>query len=207
MSSAAIPVRRTQEERSSAMRRRILDATLECLTTLGYAATTTIVVAERAGVSRGAELHHFPTRSALIGAAVQHLFRSVTQAYERAFTRLPPEADRVAAAIDLLWKIYQDPRVTAVLELHVAARTDAELRAALAPVALRHHANVVRLARGYFPDAAATHPGFEALLDLVLDTLQGLAVRRLLANDRRALEGTLARIKEIAAEAISPRRC
>jgi len=204
--SAAVPIRRTQAERRTATRRRILDAALECLATLGYAGTTTTVVAERARVSRGAELHHYPTRSALIGAAVQHLFANLTLAYERAFTRLPPEIDRVGAAIDLLWKIYQDPRLTAVLELHVAARTDAELRAALAPIASRHHANVVRLARGYFPDAAAALADFDALLDLVLDALQGMAVRRLIPIDRHAMERSLDAVKRVARAAISGHR-
>ncbi len=197
--------RRTQEERSASTRARVLDAALACLATLGYASTTTTVVAERAGVSRGAQLHHFRTRSALIGAAVQHLFANLTLAYQDAFARLGPEADRVAAAIDLLWEIFQDPRLAAVLELYVAARTDAELRAALTPVAARHQANIAALARCYFPDAAAASPRFEAVLDLVLDALQGMAVRRLLDADAERVARTLALVKEVASTVITPR--
>src|SRR3954471_9890606 len=99
MGALASAARRTQEERSSATRGKILDAALACLASVGYGGTTTTIVAERAGGSRGAQLHHFPTRSALIGAAVQHLFGDLRRAYERAFARLPSTADRVAAAI------------------------------------------------------------------------------------------------------------
>ncbi len=197
--------RRTQEERSTSTRGRILEAALECLAELGYAATTTIVVAARAGVSRGAELHHFPTRAALISAAVQYLFTQLTSAYEDAFARVPPGSDRVGAAVDLLWQIFQDPRLTAVLELHVAARTDAELRRELAPIAVRHQENVLRLARGYFPQAAA-NPRFAELLHVVIDALQGLAVRRLVTMRPKTLTSTVALVKDIARRAIAADR-
>ncbi|HWL49839.1 MAG TPA: helix-turn-helix domain-containing protein, partial [Acidimicrobiia bacterium] len=55
------------------MRRRLLEATVECLVELGWAGTTTTVVSERAGVSRGAQLHHFPSKQDLVVAAVEHL--------------------------------------------------------------------------------------------------------------------------------------
>ena len=67
--------RRTQAERSDAMRRRVLDATLECLQKDGYARTTVGRIIEVAGVSRGAPLHHFPSKSALIAAAAERLIR------------------------------------------------------------------------------------------------------------------------------------
>ena len=79
---AAPARRRTQEERSAATQTRLLDAAVECLVELGYGATTTTVVAERAGVSRGAQLHHFATRADLVGAAVQHVFAGLTEDYD-----------------------------------------------------------------------------------------------------------------------------
>ena len=59
-----------QQERSRATQIRLLDATVDCLVEHGWAGTTTTVVAARAGVSRGAQLHHYPTKSALVIAAV-----------------------------------------------------------------------------------------------------------------------------------------
>ena len=64
--------RRTQEERTAAMRERLLNATVECLYELGYAKTTTTAIVERAGVSRGAQLHHFPTKADLAIAHNAH---------------------------------------------------------------------------------------------------------------------------------------
>ena len=68
-------VRRSQAERSATTREALLDAAIACLIEEGYASTTTSRVAERAGVSRGAHLHHFQTRTALVGAAVEQLAR------------------------------------------------------------------------------------------------------------------------------------
>jgi len=198
--------RRTQEQRSSQTRGRILDAALECLASRGYAATTTLEVAERAGVSRGAQLHHFPTRSALVSAAVQHLFTALRSEYDAAFGRLPPGAERVGAAIDLLWKIFQDERLAAVLELYVAARTDAELRAEIAPVEAAHHAHILRLARAYFPELTAGGTALEDVLDLVLDALQGMAIRRLVRPNDPSTERALARIKALATAALAAPR-
>jgi AcrR family transcriptional regulator len=195
--------RRTQEERSTETRRRVLDAALVCLADLGYAGTTTTVVAERAGVSRGAQLHHFPTRASLVSGAVQHLFASLRDEYERTFAALPAGRKRVEAAIDLLWAVFQDPRLAAVLELYVAARTDPNLRAKLAPVAARHEEDVVRLARRLFPELAAASGRFEAALELALDALQGLAVRRLARPDEAATRRTLSLLKTMATSVLA----
>src|SRR5882672_9007518 len=85
----AVARRRTQEERSATTRALLLDATLECLTELGYARTTTTEIAERGGVSRGAQLHHFPTKAELVTEAVEHLFERRNEESREPFARLP----------------------------------------------------------------------------------------------------------------------
>ena len=169
------PTRRTQAERSAATQAKLLDAALDCLVELGYAGTTTTVVAERAAVSRGAQLHHFPTRAVLVAAAVEHLYARMTAEYQRGFAALAPRAERLRAAIRLLWSMYSSRHFPAVIELFTAARSDGELRAHLEPIAARHQRNVHRLAREYFPDAARLGRRFDATLALLLDAMQGMA--------------------------------
>src|ERR1700742_523065 len=108
---------RTQQERSAAMRRRLLDATVDCLVRYGYAGTTTTRVTELAGVTRGAQVHHFPTRAELVAAAVQHL---AAQRAELAFARIDAvrEApDPLDAALDLIWELHQGPIQDATVEI------------------------------------------------------------------------------------------
>ncbi|MEA2623997.1 MAG: hypothetical protein QOD06_42, partial [Candidatus Binatota bacterium] len=120
---AALPkIRRTQGERSASTRSRLLDATIDSLAELGYAGTTTTVIAERAGVSRGAQLHHFPTKAELVTTAVEHLFQRRNQEFRTAMAKLPPAVDRAEAAVDLLWAIFSGPTFYAWLELVVAGR-------------------------------------------------------------------------------------
>ncbi len=84
--------RRSQAERSSATREALLDATIAWLVEDGYANTTTSRVAERAGVSRGAHLHHFQTRQALVAAAIEHLARRRSEELLRAAGAAPDRA-------------------------------------------------------------------------------------------------------------------
>ena len=198
-------VRRTQAERSAATQAKLLDAALGCLVELGYAGTTTIVVAERAGVSRGAQLHHFPTRAALVAAAVEHLYAQLTEAYQTAFARVPRGADRLRAAIELLWSMFTEPRYAAVLELFTAARTDAELRAHVRPIAERHQANVYRLARRYFPEAAHGR-GLDEALTLVLDAMQGMASTRVVHEHGPTAAARLAALYRLVAPTLAPPR-
>src|SRR3954452_9493935 len=106
MATSAAPQRRSQAERSATTREALLDATVACLVEDGYAHTTTTRVAERAGVSRGAHLHHFQTRSALVDAASEHLSRRRGPELYAAAEDLPSGRGRTAAGLDLLLASY-----------------------------------------------------------------------------------------------------
>ena len=109
------------------MRARLLEATVELLIERGYAGTSTTLVSERAGVSRGAQLHHFPSKAALVVAAVEHLTRVRGEELGRAAGAVPRGRDRTRAVLEMLGDHFTSPVFTAALELWVAARTDAEL--------------------------------------------------------------------------------
>src|SRR5690242_8635019 len=129
--------RRTQAQRSASTRARLLDATIGCLHDLGYARTTTPEIARRAGLSRGAQLHHFPTKAELVPSAVEHLFERRRAEFLRAFHERPAEQEPIDAAIDILWSMVSGPTFYVWLELAVAARTEAELREPVAALTAR----------------------------------------------------------------------
>jgi AcrR family transcriptional regulator len=120
--------RLTQDEKTAETRRRLLDAAILCLVDRGYANTTTSEIAERAGLSRGAQLYHFPKKEELLSSAVEHLFQLMFTEIKEKAGRLSDENDRRAAAIDMLWEIAKGPLTTAWIELVVASRTDQYLR-------------------------------------------------------------------------------
>lgn len=176
--------RRNQAERSAATREALLDATLECLVVDGYANTTTTRVAERAGLSRGAHLHHFQTRDALLAAAADHLTAKRGEALRAAADALPAGGDRIARGLDLLWSSYANPLYHASLDLWNQGRTDDELREHLVPIERRLDRQTAEMAQHLFPDAA-TRPEFEHLIELALATIRGLVVLDTLHPDGR----------------------
>lgn len=120
--------RRTQAERSEAMRTRLIEATLRCLETEGYAGTTVTKIVEAAQVSRGAPVHHFPSKAALIAAAAEHLMRKFYVQLGVAMRHLDESEDKLTALIMVTWKqVFGTSENTVILELIVASRRDEEL--------------------------------------------------------------------------------
>lgn len=180
--------RRTQAERTAATRARLLDATIECLEDVGYARTTTTLIAERAGVSRGAQLHHFPSKAALVAEAVDHLARRRIDEARREAAKLPASGDRVRTTLDLIWEGQAGGLFNATLELWVAARTDIELREKLAPVESVLLEAVMESAGEAFGPEIAAREDFESLVMMALSTAQGLALLREYGTEPREIE-------------------
>jgi AcrR family transcriptional regulator len=182
--AARLPrARRTQEERSAGTRAALLDATVASLVEVGYAATTTTEVCARAGLSRGAQLHHFPTRADLVVHAVAHLAKRRADEV-RLELRIPDDApDRLSRALDAVWASFSGPLFYAALELWVASRSDAALRANL----IRFERKVGRAMAGLWRELAgpeASHaPHFEDLLELTFHVMRGMALQRILRDD------------------------
>jgi len=174
-----------QQQRSRSTRRRVLEAAVECLVERGWSGTTTTLVAERAGVSRGAQLHHYRTKSDLLVAAVEHL--AERRSAELGAAALPPDGDRVAGTIGLLATLFTGPLFSAAIEVWVAARTDPALRAALVPVEARFGREVHRLTVELL-GADESRPGVREAVQATLDLMRGLGVASLLTDDsaRRA---------------------
>src|ERR1700730_11611858 len=126
--------RLTQDEKTAETRRRLLDSAILCLIDRGYANTTTSEVAERAGLSRGAQLYHFPRKEELLTSAVDHLFHLMFSELKEKVGRLGNETDRRAPAIVLLGKIANGPLATAGMGLGAGSRTDSYLRGAVTTV-------------------------------------------------------------------------
>lgn len=180
------------------MRVRLLDATIDCLFELGYAGTTTTVIAERAGVSRGAQLHHFPTKADLVTSAVEHLFQRRLREFRDAFAGLPEGVDLSDAALSILWPMVSGPAFYAWLELVVAARTDAELRAKVTEIGDRFMESVRGIYADLFPDHASDGPFLQIAPTFVLAFLQGLALDKICSPDDPRLDQALEMLKQLS---------
>lgn len=171
--------RAPKQDRSRATRQRLLEAAVACLAEYGWAGSTVSVVAERAGVSRGAAQHHFPTREDLFTAAVEY----VAEERSTALRALFPEgaADRravVAALVDL----YTGPLFRAALHLWVAASNEEQLRPRVTELEARVGRETHRIAVELL-SADESRPGVRETVQGLLDMSRGLGLANLLTDD------------------------
>ena len=122
-----------QAQKSASTRTQIIEAAIKCLVELGYARTTTAAIAEKAGLSRGAMLHHFPSKMDIVRAAVDYLHAKRLRAIRKAMAKEPVDGDHVRLGVQSYWMHVKHPWFVAFFELAVAARTDKELAAILFP--------------------------------------------------------------------------
>lgn len=189
-----------QAQKSASTRELIVDATIRCFVEFGYSRTTTTLIAERAGLSRGAMLHHFPSRLAVVRAAVEHLHAKRLRAFRRA-AGLPPGADHVHASVEAYWQHVRHPMFVAFFELAVAARTDRELADILRPAQEAFEREWYEAAVDVFPEWRGHDDHFALALDLSRYVLEGMAISFLThkenERDKRVLEFLEEKIREL----------
>ena len=165
-------------------RARLIDVAVDVLIEQGVARTTTLEVQTRAGVSRGALLHHFPTHAELLSATVSRLVRMNEQAIWRQAERLAGVKDPVERAIRTLADAFSSPSFAAELELWAIARADQGLRDRLREAEREARDSRDRvLAKLFAP--LARHPRALAARELSVELLRGLALSGILRADTR----------------------
>ena len=174
--------RLTQDEKTAETRRRLLDAAIVCLVDRGYANTTTSEIAERAGLSRGAQLYHFPKKEELLTSALEHLFELKFGEIKEKVSRLTNENDRRATAIDMLWEISNSRTTTAWIELAVASRTDAYLQESVSAANARIEELINRSFEELFPRPEGASPFYELIPHIMCLILEGMALEGMTLN-------------------------
>lgn len=180
--SGVQPVREPQQERSRTTKRSLVEAAVSCLTELGWARTTVALVAERAGVSRGATQHHFPTREDLLSAAVKHISDVQVAELREHVSSLPSGPVRTEAVVQMLLELYTGPTFRAGLHLWVAASTDEQLGALVRPLEVHVGREAHRTAVALLGVDEST-PGVRETVQATLDLARGLGLANLLTDD------------------------
>ncbi|MEV0303516.1 TetR/AcrR family transcriptional regulator [Streptomyces prasinus] len=170
-----------KQDRSRVTRQRLLEAAVACLAEHGWTGSTVLVVAERAGVSRGAAQHHFPTREDLFTAAVEYVAEERSTALRDLFPDGTTAGDR-RAVVTALIDLYTGPLFRAALHLWVAASNEEQLRSRVTELESRigresHRVAVELLA------ADETRPGVRETVQGLLDMARGLGLATLLTDD------------------------
>ncbi|MEU3759538.1 TetR/AcrR family transcriptional regulator [Streptomyces albogriseolus] len=189
-----------KQERSRATRQRLLEAAVACLAEHGWAGSTVSVVAERAGVSRGAAQHHFPTREDLFTAAVEYVAEERSTALRALFPDGAAAHDR-RAVVAALVGLYTGPLFRAALHLWVAASNEEQLRSRVTELELRVGRDSHRIAVELL-GADESRPGVRETVQGFLDMARGLGLATLLTDDTARRERVVTQWADLLDEAL-----
>ena len=187
-----VVVREPQQDRSRATRARLLKSAVSCLAELGWGGATVAVVAEHAGVSRGATQHYFPTREDLFTAALEHMAEVRLAEIRREAARLPAGAAAPTRdVVGLLVRLYTGPLFRAALQVWAAAAASEALRQLVVPLEARlgreaHRAAIELLG------ADESVPGVREAVQATLDLARGLGLADTLTDDSRRRDRIIA---------------
>lgn len=161
-------ISRSQSDRSSAMRQRLIDACIESLIDVGYARTTTVEVCQRAGVTRGALLHHFASLPALLADTLRTIYSDF---FSSDIAVDSEQGSETATLLRIIWSRIGRRDFKAVIELWLAAKNDEQLAQALAPV-------IDEFSKYFAPEQSMPDSGNGTAFRLAIETMIGLALGR-----------------------------
>lgn len=172
--------RRTQAERSAGTRAALLQAAIKALYEHGYSASTTMLVAEMAGVSRGAMLHQFRTKADLMTFVVEAVYAEELERYAERLSDVTDPTERMLAYPEIVWEVLSRPSGVAVLEILQGSRSDPVLAEQLAPIQARIEANALELLGSEMGSRARAAL---SMMRLVVWSARGLSIAKVLAPD------------------------
>lgn len=175
-----------QQRKSAQTRVAILEAAIDCLEKHGYARTTTQLIAETAGISRGAMLHHYATKQELIASVIDYAFYKRMEGFiDRVHGLTEEQRVHQNAGMEVYWQSILTREYMATLQLSVAARTDAELREILLPKHRKYDRVERETVLAAFPEWSSKAELFELSMDFCIASMEGLLLNRDVWDDRR----------------------
>jgi len=165
------------------MRDRLARATVECLTELGYERTTTLKIVARAGVTRGALLHHFESKRAIVVFAMHRLLAEQTRRIQALAKRVRSGEVSLDEFIDSIWGEFSGEFFFAWLENITESRHDSKLREQFIPLVREYHRALDAIWREFFRKSHLSSIQVETYLNQTLCLLRGMALQTVLRRD------------------------
>ncbi|MEN3974524.1 TetR/AcrR family transcriptional regulator [Emcibacter sp. SYSU 3D8] len=195
--SVALAGTRRRRVRSLATRQEIIEATISCFVDIGYFRTTTTEIAKKAGVTRGAVQHYFPTTQHVLEASIDYLREQWLERFFEGATRTPVGKDYIDQAVDNTWENVNSRISIAWRELIAASRTDAELRAIIEPAAAEYEKARLEAGRRAYPDyALALRDVFERWRDTLEFLAEGMNNSAIVHDRERRIKVQLDALKK-----------
>src|SRR5947208_7897109 len=175
--------RRTQAQRSEETQTRILKAAANLIRKRGYAHFRTAEVAKEAGLSRGAQLHHFPTKDSLVVATLEYVFEQARVLSRRRATAVNRPRDLIEAVIEDAREFFFSEHFMVAIDIVLSTSTNQSVRKQILDIS-RKARRPVETAWTEALAASGVPPALSAdIVALTLSVVRGMALRTLWDND------------------------
>jgi AcrR family transcriptional regulator len=200
-----VVVRRSQEERRRRTQEMVLDAAIELLFERGYANFTTADVAERAGVSRGAQNHYFRTKGDLVLSACRHAMAIAIKSAQSMATDARQSSDVVGYFIDQSRRFFLTPSYIATIDLLVAARTDLALSREYKQLINKTRDDLDAIWSSVFQEMGIPKERAFILMSLTHNLMRGMAISRLWGTSATVNDELIEHWRTLVLNAARPR--
>jgi AcrR family transcriptional regulator len=171
------------QARSVVMREKLIETVLDVIYDVGYRSASTPEFSRRAGVSRGALLHHFPARSDIMIAAMEHLLEDGTRQIRGVAVKVAQQQVCLEDFVEFLWQMFSGRFFYISLEFINEARTDAELRDRMFPLVKDFHAALDGIWSEFEKQAEGMPKATRVVLNLTICLVRGMGVQTVLKKD------------------------
>jgi len=189
--------RGSHEQRRAATYNKVMSAGISILYESGYQATTTTSIAQEAGMSRGALLHQFPTKTDLIVGIAEYLVTQYDEARQCISEQTTSSLEEFKQLSDLLWDQSKHKNIIALIEIRLASRSDENLASCLdkhVNVSVRkHYEEACQLAK---KAGIKDENAIRTLTTLTSASIWGLAIFRLEPSYKEEVDKAYALMKD-----------
>lgn len=181
-----------RELKGAAMRARLRAATEELIAEVGVNAASAAAIAQKCGVSRGAMLHHYPTRDELIIDTAAHFWRRARDIVATLADDMSAGRTDVATFVDRLYEdVFRANALVTMLDLMVSGR-DTRVGEAVNEILTDLFRSYEDLGVKAFDVSGVPPERIHVVITLIVSTLRGLRIQDNIHRDEARVRDVLA---------------
>jgi AcrR family transcriptional regulator len=174
------------------MRSRLAKAAYEVIAERGHSGFRTAAVAERAGVSQGAQAHHFGNKDALTLAAIDYAFATASRrSAEIAEHGLEAHQHPIDLLIEDFLLFFMGDEFWVALDITIDGSKDESLAGAIRPIVVRYRRPVYEQWVTILASSGWTLAEATSIVRLTAAVISGLGMRTLWEDVESYLAGLL----------------
>jgi AcrR family transcriptional regulator len=169
-----------QKLKSTTTRRALIDAAVDVIVERGFSDTTTTLIADRAHVSRGALQHHFKSKNDIIVAVLDEINQEANLRIDVDQLVKKTTAERIDILLDHLFDVYDTKLHRAAIQIWLSVFSDSLLHERVRHDFSRMEVSINSVWAQVFPEQKLSHTRVAAIRHVVINSIRGTTMRRML---------------------------